>query len=193
MRRVRYVVAVSLDGYIAGPNGEADWIVMDPEIDFAAMARDYDTLLMGRRTFDAMTAMGGSGGGGGGGPFGGMRIVVASRTLEPRDHPGITIVSAPIEDAVTTLKQEPGKDIWLFGGGQLCRSLIDLHLVDTIEVAVIPVVLGAGIPLVAPPAARTTLALTGHRIYPKTGTVSLAYDVTPRTPARHRATARRRP
>jgi dihydrofolate reductase len=178
MRRLRYGVASSLDGYIAGPNGEADWILMDPEIDFAAMAREFDTLLMGRRTYEAMAAMGG--GGGGGGPFGAMKIVVASRTLDPSEHPGVSVISEPIEGAVRALKDEPGKDIWLFGGGELCGSLLDLGLVDTIEVAVIPVVLGAGIPLVASPAGRATLALTEHRVYPTTGTVSLTYDVTGR-------------
>jgi dihydrofolate reductase len=176
MRRLRYGVAMSLDGFIAGPRGEADWIVMDPEIDFNAIASQYDTLLMGRRTFDAM---GGAGGGGGGGPFGGMTIVVASRTLQPGDRPGATIVGAPIEESVAALKRQPGKDIWLFGGGELCRSLLELRLVDTVEVAVIPVVLGDGVPVVAPPAARATLALTEHRVYPTTGTVALTYDVIP--------------
>ena len=54
MRRVRYSVAVSLDGYIAGPKGEADWIIMDPEIDFAALFEQFDTFLLGRRTFEPM-------------------------------------------------------------------------------------------------------------------------------------------
>ena len=58
MRRVLYGGAMSLDGYIAGPNGEYDWIVMDPEIDFAAMAAGFDTYLIGRKTFDAMRRMG---------------------------------------------------------------------------------------------------------------------------------------
>jgi dihydrofolate reductase len=170
MRRLRYGVAMSLDGFIAGPHGEADWIVMDPEIDFDAIASEYDTLLMGRRTFDSM------GGAGGGGPFGGMTIVVASRTLQPGDRPGVTIAGAPIGESVAALKQQPGRDIWLFGGGELCRDLLELRLVDTIEVAVIPVILGDGVRLVTPPA-RATLALTEHRIYPTTGTVALTYDV----------------
>ncbi len=89
MRRVRYAVAMSLDGYIAGPKGEADWIVMEPEIDFDGFWKQFDTLLMGRHTFTAMTAMGG----GGGGSVGGMKIVVASRTLNQRDHKGVSIVS----------------------------------------------------------------------------------------------------
>jgi dihydrofolate reductase len=173
MRRVRYQVAMSLDGYIAGPRGEADWIVMDPEIDFGAIARQFDTLLMGRKTFASI-----GGGGGGGGPFAGMKIVVASRTLQPADYPKVTVIGEDLEQAVGALKRNPGKDIWLFGGGDLFRNLLALGLVDTIEVAVIPVVLGQGIPLLPPPGRRTTLRLTDHRIYSKTGTVSLTYACT---------------
>jgi dihydrofolate reductase len=58
MRRVRYVVAMSLDGYIAGPNGEADWIIMDPDIDFRSLFEQFDTFLLGRRTFEAMGGAG---------------------------------------------------------------------------------------------------------------------------------------
>ena len=63
MRRIRYVVAMSLDGYIAGPNGEADWIIMDPEIDFQALFDQFDTFLMGRRTFEGMGGQGMAGSG----------------------------------------------------------------------------------------------------------------------------------
>ena len=174
MRRLRYVVAMSLDGYIAGPNGEADWIVMDPEVDFDGFWKEFDTLLMGRRTFTAMAAMGG---GTGGTP--GLKIVVASRTLDRRDHKGVSIVADNLEQAVTALKKEPGKDIWLWGGGDLFRSLLEVNLVDTVEVGVIPVVLGQGIPLLPSPARQTRLTLTSHRLYKKTGTVSLVYDVVP--------------
>src|SRR5258708_32015287 len=85
-RRVRYGVAMSLDGYIAGPNGEADWIVMDPEIDFAGMMARFDTLLMGRRTFEAAQAMGG------GGSMPGGATVVVSRAFRQEAHPGLTIL-----------------------------------------------------------------------------------------------------
>jgi dihydrofolate reductase len=184
MRRVRYGVAMSLDGYIAGPKGEADWILMDPEIDFGGMWSEFDTLLMGRHTFTAMTAMGGGAGGGAG-----MKIVVASRTLNQRDHKGVSIVSDNLEQAVTALKKQAGKDIWLFGGGGLFRSLLDLDLVDTIEVGVIPVVLGQGIPLLPSPAPQARLKLTSHRLYKKTGTVSLVYDVTSGSKKRRAAAA----
>ena len=88
----------------------------------------------------------------------------------------MTVERDPAE-TLASLKKEPGKDIWLFGGGVLFRSLLDLGLVDAVEVAIIPVLLGRGVPLLPPRSGRTTLALKSHRIYPKTGTVSLQYAV----------------
>jgi dihydrofolate reductase len=170
LRRVRYSVAMSLDGFIAGPNGEADWIVVDPEIDFEASYRQFDTMVMGRRTFEAMKRMGG------GGSSPGMQVFVVSRTLKQEDHPDVTIVDNPAE-LIAELRSQPGKDVWLFGGGSLFRSLAELGLVDTVEVGVIPVLLGEGVPLLPAPTKRVTLKLTGHKLYPKTGTVGLEYSV----------------
>src|SRR5580765_1382794 len=84
---------------------------------------------------------------GGGGAFAGFKVLVFSTTLQPADYPDVTIVSGELRETVTAIKEAPGKDIWLFGGGQLFRSLLDLGLVDTVEVGVIPVLLGGGIPL----------------------------------------------
>jgi dihydrofolate reductase len=178
MRRIRYGVATSLDGFIAGPNGEYDWIVIDPDIDFAGMMAQFDTYLMGRRSYEVFqttgTAPGDSEGGGGGG-----EVYVFSRTLRQEDHPGVTIVADGIEELLRELRARPGKDIWLWGGGQLFRTLLEMDQVDTVELAVVPVLLGEGVPLLASPALQRRLKLERHTVYPKTGTVALEYSVLP--------------
>jgi dihydrofolate reductase len=171
MRRVRYGGAISLDGFIAGPQGQADWILMDPEIDFAELLSQYDTLLMGRHTFSAMIAAGQAD------PMPGFATYVFSRTLRPRDHPHVTIVRDDAAAVVRRLREQPGKDIALFGGGVLFRSLLDADLVDTVEVSLMPVLLGQGIPLMAPPYRRIELKLTSHKVLKTTGTISLQYEI----------------
>lgn len=166
MRQVVYSVAASLDGYISGPNGESDWIVMDPEIDFSAIFARFDTFLLGRKTYEATR---GSGGG-----MSGAKSYVFSTTLQQDDCPGVTVSDDPA-GTVTTLKQQPGKDIWLFGGGELFASLLGLGLVDTVEVAIIPVILGGGVSFSHDMPSRAELRLVEHRIYPTTGTVALTY------------------
>src|SRR3981081_2553448 len=109
MRKICYGVAMSLDGYIAGPKGEADWIVADPDIDFGAMFAKYDTLVIGRKTFEGMVKAGRA-------SVPGMKIVVFSKTLRAADYPEVTMVAGGLEDTVAALRKAPGKDIWLFGG-----------------------------------------------------------------------------
>ncbi len=169
MRRIRFAVAASLDGYIAGPKGEADWIIMDPDIDFSAIFKEFDTLLVGRRTFETMVR-------GGSAAMPEMKTFVFSRTMQQRDYPEVTIVAEKIEETLATLRAESGKDIWLFGGGLLFRSLLDAGFVDTVELAVIPVLLGGGIPLLPHPAKQAKLKLNSHKVY-KTGIVALEYAV----------------
>jgi dihydrofolate reductase len=171
MRLVRYGGAMSLDGYIAGPNGEYDWIVQDPEMSFAEMMAPFDTFLIGRKTFETMARAGQAKSA----PRG-IEYVVISRTIQPSDYPQFT-VRADGEAAVRELKEKPGKDIALFGGGELFRSLLAAGLADRIEVGVIPILLGGGVPLLATPADRARLKLLNQRLYPKTGIIRLEYEI----------------
>jgi dihydrofolate reductase len=174
-KRLRYQVAVSLDGFIAGPKGDNDWIVMDPSIDFDALFKEFDTAVMGRKTYEGLVTSGGNG------ALPGLDVFVFSKTLPPAAQSGVRIVNDDARQVVTALKAKPGRDIWLFGGGELFRSLLDARLVDTVEVAVIPVLLGGGTPLL-PRGDSTKLVLTDQKILPKSGIVVLSYAVAGRSP-----------
>ena len=100
-----------------------------------------------------------------------------SRPLRQSDYDHVTIVDENWKEIVQSLREESGKDVWLFGGGSLFRSLVDEGRVDSVEVAIIPILLGAGIPLLAEAASRIAQELKEHRVYEKTGTVSLVYEV----------------
>ncbi|HUF50870.1 MAG TPA: dihydrofolate reductase family protein [Longimicrobiales bacterium] len=169
-RRIRYQVACSLDGYIAGPDGEFDWIIPEPEFDFAELYARFDTLLMGRKTYEVVRSMAGA--------FGDKRLIVASRSLRQSDHPDVEIVGTDLKQRVIELRSAPGSDIWLYGGGELFAQLLAWNLVDTVEPAIIPILLGGGLPLLPPPAAQRQLTFEAHRTYPS-GMVLLEYAVRP--------------
>ncbi len=166
---------MSLDGFIAGPNGEYDWIVMDPDFDWKALYGQFDTLVMGRRSYDIMRERGMS-------PKSmGMKAVVVSTTLIPDQHRDVTVVASHVPETIAALKSEPGKDIWLSGGGVLFRYLLDAGLVDGIDIAVVPVLLGSGVALI-PEGQRCKLKLIESNAR-ASGIVMLKYDVMPGTRA----------
>lgn len=150
MREVRYSVAMSLDGFLAGPAGEVDWLPEELDMDWGAFMARFDTAVMGRATYDFMRTHGGD--------LGGMKTVVCSRTVSAEEAPGVT-VTADAAATVASLRQEGGKEIWLMGGGQLFASLLEADLVDLVEVALVPILLGRGIPFHPGAEALRTLTL----------------------------------
>ena len=171
MRTLRYSVAASLDGYIAGSNGEFDWIPMDPDIDFAALYASFSGIVMGRRSYEVYVATGG-----GVGPA--LPVYVYSRTLPEGAREGVTFAQDGVAHARMLKATGDGKPLWLWGGSELFRALATAGLVDGVDVAVLPIVLGDGIPLMGRPGPRLPLRLRNHRLYEKTGTLFLEYDVT---------------
>lgn len=167
--RIRFSAAVSLDGYVAGPNGEADWIVPDPEVDFLARMAQFETLLVGRRTFEVMVRARRT-------TMPGLRTIVLSTTLRQADHPDVTVIGSDAEAAVQHLRVNARKDIWLFGGADAFRRLLDAGLVDSVELAIEPVLLGGGIPLLREARHRHPLQLVAHHVS-KVGIVHVEYGV----------------
>lgn len=170
MRELRYSVASSLDGFIAGPNGEFDWIIVDPEIDFAALYAGFSGLVMGRRSYDVYVSTGG-----GVGPD--LPTYVYSRSLPEGERDGVTFARDAVAHVRALKAAGAGKPLWLWGGGELFRQLANADLVDGIDVAIIPVVLGGGLPLMAAPGRRLQLRLRTYRLFAGTGTMWLEYDV----------------
>jgi dihydrofolate reductase len=169
-RTLRYSVAASLDGYIAGPKGEFDWIVIDPEIDFEALYASFGALVMGRRSYEVFASTGGGG-------SASMPTYVYSRTLPEGERKGVTFARDAVAHVRALKASGKGKPIWLWGGGELFRQLAAAGLVDGVDVAVIPVLLGGGVQLLPSPGPKLSLKLRSQRLYKKTGTLFLEYDV----------------
>lgn len=175
MRKVKLRVAMSLDGYIADTKGGVDWLhcfhARGPREDYGMTEffRSIDTVLMGRHTHDFALSHGMNG-------YPGMENFVFTRTKPPGKRDGVEYVACEPTELIAALRQKPGKDIWLCGGGDLARQLLERELVDEIALSVVPILLGNGIPLFQKPYAESNLQLTDCKTY-KSGLVGLVYAV----------------
>jgi len=169
VRRVRYGVGMSLDGFIADSHDGTSWMIGDPSYDSKPFFASIDTVLVGRRSYEVMLRHRTR-------SYPGLRTYVFSRTLRATDYPEVTILGDNGVTTVAELRAAAGKDIWLSGGGDLFRSLLEANLVDTIELGVCPILLGQGRPFLPSAARSHQLRLTHQEAFPS-GLLVLHYDV----------------
>jgi dihydrofolate reductase len=167
MRKIILGLAVSLDGFIEGSNGEYDWCFTDQDYGLVEFSKQIDALVMGRKTYEMMQGYDGAS------PWSHAKTYVFSSTLPAT--PGIELLNGDLEEIIKQLKQQNGKDIWLFGGADLTTQFINLDLIDEYWLSIHPILLGAGKPLFHNIANRKKLRLTDHKVY-ETGLVSLRYQ-----------------
>jgi dihydrofolate reductase len=182
MRRVKYLVANSLDNFIARPDGGVDWLFNDgTDYGMAEFFRSIDCVLLGRKTYEVATKQhenkgkakkakrkASSGWG--------MKSYVFSRTIKARPDDDFTVISDNAGEFVRKLKTEAGKDIWLMGGGELAGSLLNEAVVDEISLNIHPVLLGEGIPLFGNLNTQVNLELFASKAH-KNGCVQAEYHV----------------
>jgi len=175
-RKVIVHIATSADGYIARPDGDLEWLTSRPApkgfYGMADFVKTIDTKLIGRKTYEASLSLGAK--------FDSKdRYIVFSRQAPPADAPaGIEFVSGPIGPLIKQLREQPGKDIWLMGGGDLIASFLDEHAIDEFVVSVVPVFIGDGIPLIARRHCHVPLELHSVDRF-EDGLVQLHYSVKP--------------
>lgn len=177
MKKVILNLAVSLDGFIEGPNGEVDWCIMDDDMNFEGFLASTDTIFYGRVSYDAW------------GNFQpGENISDAERSMwqeihskkkvvfsrQERQDGKASFISNDIPEKVAEIKQQDGKDIWLYGGADLITTFISLGLIDIYRVSVHPVALGSGKPLFGNLKERTGLKLVDTNVF-RSGVVELVY------------------
>lgn len=162
MRIVTYGGAVSLDGFLAGPHGEIDWLHYSKDVQ--QVMTDYwknvDAILMGRKTYAVAAAMNPKKVKSISGGKRAMRTYVFSRTLAKIDQPDTELVSGDAAAFVRALKKKKGKNICLMGGGELATSLLAEGLVDEVGLNIQPILLGAGIPVFRDAGRRVKLQMT---------------------------------
>jgi dihydrofolate reductase len=167
VRKVILGVAVTLDGFIEGPNGEYDWCFTDQDYGLNDFMKRIDGIIMGRKSFDISNAYDGPN------PWKDVKTYVFSRSLT--SVPGnVEIVKGDVVEIVSKLKNLPGKDLWLFGGAELTTTFVNADLVDEFWLSVHPILLGSGKSLFNNIVGRKKLVLKEHKVY-ETGLVSLCY------------------
>jgi dihydrofolate reductase len=169
MRRVKLLVATSLDGHIAGPDEEIDWLFSDQDYGVTAFFGSVDTVLLGRKTYDIGVKLGQAG-------YRDKINYIFSRSRHEKEHEHVNWVSEDPVEFTRKLKKKSGKDIWLVGGGEVFALLLDGGVVDDILLALHPIILGQGISLYTSIQDRRKLHLVKTESY-DTGLVSLHYEV----------------
>ena len=181
MRKIISSEWVSLDGYFAGPKGEIDWFVWNKEAsDFSVeLATGIDTMLFGRVTYEGMAAYWPNAKPSENDPaiiekMNGTAKIVFSRSLKKADWSNTSIVPEIEIESMMQLKNEPGKDIVVYGSGDVLSALCDLGLVDEHYIFVNPVILGSGKPLFPARGRKQTLRLLDSKAF-SSGVVMLHY------------------
>lgn len=171
MRKVILQLAVSLDSFIEGPNGEFDWCFTDDDYGMTEFFNRIDAIFIGRKSYELALAMGGSAPPG----FPALKEYVFSHSLNKVEGNRV-LVNGDLSNEVNKIKNQPGKDIWLYGGAALTASLLNLGLVDEMALAVHPIILGAGKPLFQEIPKRIPLELISTKTYPS-GLVMMSYKL----------------
>ncbi len=175
-RKIIVYIATSADGYIARPDGNVDWLNRPRpkgNYDMGAFMKSIDTILWGRKTYEMTLGFGQSGN---------MGYVAKVKnyifTSDPNrfDDSKLEFVNEPVKKFTTRLRAQPGKDIWMMGGGGIIASFLDAGELDEFIIHVIPTFIGKGIPLIAPRHRLVPLKLLSVRDYPD-GVVRLHYEV----------------
>ncbi len=187
MRKVVFGGANSLDNYFARKDDTFDWIMFSPEVGkiMADYFKSFDTMIMGRRTYEVAMASGH------GATSPGMKTYVFSRTLKPRASKNLEITSEDVAEVVGRLKQEEGKDICIMGGGLLAKPLFEANLIDEIGFNIHPVLLGSGIPLFHEMNHQIDLELIDCKTF-KNGCVLVTYKVKPPKAKKEKSTTKRK-
>jgi dihydrofolate reductase len=170
MRKVVLGVGISLDGYIARPDGALDFLFMPKDYSMAPFFKRVDAAVMGRKSYEMGLKMGG-------GKISsyGMKCYVFSRTLGDIAHEDFAVVTETPKPFIEALKKKKGKDIWLMGGGELTRSFLQDDLVDELYLGVVPTLIGEGIPAFPNGFPQREFALAENKTYSK-GLIALRYE-----------------